>query len=71
MTIELATDNYLLVLELCACRGNPECSNCYGSGGPVLVDSVDLGVLLANLAIAGALTRAHNLGYVRSLGAAP
>jgi hypothetical protein len=63
VTLELVADNYLLVFERCSCRGNPECEcACEYPLGARMIDSIDLGVLLANIAIASALEQSWRLG---------
>jgi hypothetical protein len=61
--IELVNDNVLLVVGSCNCKGDPECDcwTVYGERTNI-VGTYELGPLLHNLAVAGALTKAWRLG---------
>jgi hypothetical protein len=59
VTLDLVHDNYFMILEPCSCRGNPECDCILGE---FIAGVLDLGILLANLANAGALTHSYVLG---------
>jgi hypothetical protein len=61
----LVADNYFVLFGPCGCKGDPEC-DCVDGMQPV--GEVALDYLLRNLAVAGALTRAFDLGA--DLGAA-
>lgn len=65
MTLELISDNFLLVVGPCDCHGDSECE-CWTVDGvrTKVLGECDLGPLLHNLAVAGALTRAFRLGDV-------
>ena len=57
--LDLVDDNFFVVRKRCNCNCDPEC-HCFD--GMAIVGELNLGPLLHNLAIAGALTRAFRLG---------
>jgi hypothetical protein len=63
--MDLVGDNYLIIWGPCGCNGDPECG-CWER--KTVTGHLDLGPLLHNLAVAGALTRAGRLGREQGLG---
>lgn len=57
--MDLVGDNYLIIWGPCECNGDPECG-CWER--KTVTGHLDLGPLLHNLAVAGALTRSFRLG---------
>lgn len=63
-TPELVADNYFVLWSPCPCRGDPEC-DCVDRQR--ITDEIDLSCLMQNIAVAGALCAAFDIGQTYGL----